>query len=322
MLLPWNVPTRSAFLCFTEGVTTNVAERGSLGSAVCVDKGYGSRSKPVRSQGELHAVTIAMLPLSMAQRQLEAALHVFNSAQRRVSPSVWHLLHYQSSANTAKLDFCSHRRQSVVMGNGKSKEETVKEKAREWQRQIRGESRRIDRDISRMRQEEEKLKKEIKTMAEKGQAASVKTLARQVVRSRKAVARLERTKCSMSAVNLHLTTAVASMSTASALKMSSGVMKEMNRLMNVPELQRTMEDMRQEMMRAEIADEMMEEGFQESDDETEIDSAVARVYEELALDKSQLLDTGAAAASPAPVATPSPEATEDPLMQRLQALQR
>lgn len=33
------------------------------------------------------------------------------------------------------------------------------------------------------------------------------------------------------------------------------------RLMNVPELQRTMEEMRQEMMRAEIADEMMEEGL-------------------------------------------------------------
>lgn len=97
-------------------------------------------------------------------------------------------------------------------------------------------------------------------------------------------------------------------------------MKEMNRLMNVPELQRTMEEMRQEMMRAEIADEMMEEGFQESDDETEIDSAVAKVYEELALDKSQLLDTGAAAA--APVATPVPETTEDPLMKRLQELQR
>lgn len=31
--------------------------------------------------------------------------------------------------------------------------------------------------------------------------------------------------------------------------------------MNVPELQRTMEEMRQEMMRAEIADEMMEEGL-------------------------------------------------------------
>lgn len=47
------------------------------------------------------------------------------------------------------------------MGTGKSKEETVKEKAREWQRQIRGESRRIERDVTRMRQEEEKLKKEI-----------------------------------------------------------------------------------------------------------------------------------------------------------------
>merc|ERR1712050_455964 len=96
----------------------------------------------------------------------------------------------------------------------------------------------------------------------------------------------------MSAVNLHLTTALASMSTASALKMSGSVMNEMNRLMNVPELQRTMEDMRQEMMRAEIVDEMMDQGFQESDDETEVDSAVAKVYEELALDTSQLLDAG------------------------------
>ena len=149
MLLQWNVPTRSAFLGFTEGARTNWwAERGSLGSAVCVDKRDGSQSKPVKScHGELHAVTVAMLPCSMAQRQREVALHVFNSAQRRVSPSVWRLLNHQSKANTAKIDFCSHRRQSasspgpakescepklvdkVVMGNGKSKEETVKEKA-------------------------------------------------------------------------------------------------------------------------------------------------------------------------------------------------
>merc|ERR1740121_3079038 len=78
-------------------------------------------------------------------------------------------------------------------------------------------------------------------MAAKGQTASVKTLAKQVVRSRKSASRLERTKCSMAAVNLHLTTAVASMSTANSLKMSSQVMKEMNKLMNVPELQQTME---------------------------------------------------------------------------------
>merc|ERR1719458_609780 len=157
-------------------------------------------------------------------------------------------------------------------------------------------------------------------MANKGQVQSVRTLAKQVVRSKKSITRLERTKCSMAAVNLHLTTAVASMSTASSLKMSAGVMKEMNRLMNVPELQRTMEEMRQEMARAEITDEMMEEGFEESDDEAEIDSEVQKVFDELALDTSQFMQAGA---TPAVQAAPAPAApADDALMKRLDALQR
>mmetsp|Transcript_83564 Transcript_83564/g.231741 ORF Transcript_83564/g.231741 Transcript_83564/m.231741 type:complete len:217 (-) Transcript_83564:88-738(-) len=216
------------------------------------------------------------------------------------------------------------------MGAGKSKEETVKEKAREWQRQIRSETRRLDRDINRIRQEEAKLKKEITAMANKGQVQSVRTLAKQVVRSKKSVTRLERTKCSMAAVNLHLTTAIASMSTASSLKMSAGVMKEMNRLMNVPELSQIMEDMRKEMARAEITDEIMEEGFEESDDEAEIDSEVQKVFDELALDTSQFMQAGAtlpagtAAAAPAAAAPPAPvpAGADDPLMERLAALQK
>merc|ERR1719499_3046093 len=134
-------------------------------------------------------------------------------------------------------------------------------------------------------------------MANKGQTQSVKTLAKQIIRSRKALGRLERTKCSMTAVNLHLTTAIASMSTATSLKMSGQVMKEMNRLMNVPELQATMEAMRTEMARAEITDEIMEEGFEESDDEAAIDTEVAKVFDELALDKSKLFADAAAASA-------------------------
>mmetsp|Transcript_58982 Transcript_58982/g.137350 ORF Transcript_58982/g.137350 Transcript_58982/m.137350 type:complete len:217 (+) Transcript_58982:134-784(+) len=216
------------------------------------------------------------------------------------------------------------------MGNGKSKEETVKEKAREWQRQIRTETRHLDRDINRIRQEEQKLKKEITAMAAKGQVQSVRALAKQVVRSKKSVTRLERTKCSMAAVNLHLTTAIASMSTASSLKMSAGVMKEMNRLMNVPELQATMEEMRKEMARAEITDEIMEEGFEESDDEAAIDSEVQKVFEELALDTSQFIQAGvtlpegtsAIPAAPTAAAAPQAIVADDPLMERLAALQK
>merc|ERR1719282_158516 len=166
-------------------------------------------------------------------------------------------------------------------------------------------------------------------MAEKGQAASVNTLARQIVRSRHAQNRLERTKCSLSAVNLNLSTAIASMTTGTSLKMSTGMMKEMNRLVKAPEMAKIMHEMQQEMMKAEIADELMEETFEQSDDEQEVDKEVRQVFDDLALDVSQFMAVaepapGVAAAAPAAKA-PAPVAVsvdDDPLLQRLQALQK
>merc|ERR1719454_986844 len=152
-----------------------------------------------------------------------------------------------------------------TLWDGKSTEERTKERAREWQRQIRMEMRHLDRDINKIRQEETKLKREIESHAKKGNLSSARTLAQQVVRSRKAIGRLERVKCSLSSVNLHLTTATATMATTTSLKMSAKVMKDMNQLMNVPEIHETMQKMRKEMAKAEIIDEMIEEGFADSD---------------------------------------------------------
>lgn len=204
------------------------------------------------------------------------------------------------------------------------KQEMMKEKAREWQRQIRTETRRIDRDIQRVQQEESRLKTEIKAMAKKGHDQGVRTLAKQVVRSRKSVQMLERTKCSMTAMSLQLTTAITSFSTAGSLKLSASMMKEMNKLANIPEMQKTMEEMRTEMARAEIADDIMQEGLEESDDEAEVDGHLERVYDELALDTSKLLGTTAptipTVATAARAGAAHQHAHEDPLTQRLQAL--
>ncbi|CAK0854125.1 unnamed protein product [Prorocentrum cordatum] len=87
----------------------------------------------------------------------------------------------------------------------------------------------------------------------------------------------------------------------------------MNRLASVPELQRTMQEMRVEMARAEVVDDMMEEFYEESDDEREIDAEVQKVMDELVLDRSQLM-AGASAGGgmrhaglpSAPVAAPPP----------------
>lgn len=190
--------------------------------------------------------------------------------------------------------------------------------AREWQRQLRTETRRLDRNIERVRDEENKLKLEIKAMAKKGEPRSVQMLAKQVIRSHKSIQRLEQTKCSMNAVNLHLASAIATMSTATALKASAEVMKDLNSLIRVPELQNTMQSMRQEMMRAEITDEILEEGFEESDDETEIDAEVSKVYEDLALDVESLFGQKMPTKA---VSVPAAQVVQDdPLMARLNAL--
>lgn len=210
------------------------------------------------------------------------------------------------------------------------------EKAREWQRQIRAEHRQLERDINKIRQEEAKLKREIQQMAAKGQTQSVQTLAKQVVSSRRSVARLEKTKCSLNALNLQLTTNIASASTASAMKLSANMMKEMNAVANVPQMQRTLEEMRTEMARAEVADEIMEEFYDQEDEEEQVDEEVQKVYDELILDKSQMLASAAATparpqaqyaapAAPEHMAPPfgyvAPQyAGNDPILQRMQAL--
>mmetsp|Transcript_104155 Transcript_104155/g.321327 ORF Transcript_104155/g.321327 Transcript_104155/m.321327 type:complete len:95 (+) Transcript_104155:2-286(+) len=93
------------------------------------------------------------------------------------------------------------------------------------------------------------------------------------------------------------------------------------------------------MAKAQIADEVMEEGFSDPEDETEIDSELRKVYDEVALDASLIIGAGpsggtgqaahsAAAAqqayAPSPFSTippgdPSLE-QDDPLRQRLEAL--
>merc|ERR1712217_975679 len=102
----------------------------------------------------------------------------------------------------------------------------------------------------------------------------VQMLAKQIVKSRRAVARMEGTKCSMNALQLNLTSAIASASSAGALQMSAEMMKEMNQVMNVPALQQTMREMQLEMAKAEMADEIMEDGFAQPEDEAEADTEV------------------------------------------------
>eukprot|EP00928_Gymnodinium_smaydae_P012671 TRINITY_DN14602_c0_g3_i1.p2 TRINITY_DN14602_c0_g3~~TRINITY_DN14602_c0_g3_i1.p2 ORF type:complete len:189 (+),score=53.86 TRINITY_DN14602_c0_g3_i1:135-701(+) len=168
------------------------------------------------------------------------------------------------------------------MGN-KNSALDAKIKAKEWQYKLKTEVKHLDREIKKIEVEEGRLRKEISAQAQKGNVDAVQMLARSIVRSRKAVARLEKTKTSMHAVNLNLSTSIATMSTSSALRISADSMRKMNEIARLPELNDSMEAMRREMARCAEADEFVEEAFKDEGEEVEAASEVQKVLEEMAL---------------------------------------
>lgn len=171
------------------------------------------------------------------------------------------------------------------MGNQQNKMINAKLKAKEWQWKLEQEAKTLDREIKKIQKSEEKLRKEIADQAAKGNVSSVQLLAKSVVKSRKTVQRLERTKVSLYGVKLQLDTSIATMSTAMSLRLSSDLMMQMNAIARTPEISQTMEVMRREMAKCADAEDRMEEALMMDGEEEDAAVEVQRVLEEMALDQ-------------------------------------
>lgn len=170
----------------------------------------------------------------------------------------------------------------------------AKLKAREWQWQLKMETKTLEREIKKIQVDETKLKKKIATEAKKGNTEHIQQLARSIVRSRQAVARLEKAKASMNDITLQLTTAIASISMKSAMRVSLDAMRDMNGSGHAREIETTMEQMRREMAYSSEVDNCVEEAFHEEEAEEEAAIEVQRVLEELELDQLGLLASSGA----------------------------
>ncbi|EOD31511.1 hypothetical protein EMIHUDRAFT_253522, partial [Emiliania huxleyi CCMP1516] len=73
-----------------------------------------------------------------------------------------------------------------------------------WKKEMRSESRKLDRQILKIQREEEKIKRSVKEAAKRGDTASCKTYAKEIVRSRKAVTRLHTSKAQMNSVVMQM----------------------------------------------------------------------------------------------------------------------
>ncbi|CAJ1351745.1 unnamed protein product [Effrenium voratum] len=180
-----------------------------------------------------------------------------------------------------------------LFGKGHTQEaqqDSAKEMVREWQRNLRSEARGVDRSIRKIEQEEDKIRKEVKDMAAKGgDPKSIHMLAKSLVRSGKAKARLYTSRSIMQSAVSELETTAATMRLSDSMSKSAEVMKQINSLSKIPEMEESISTMRREMMRAGLIEELMDEGMEAMDGpemEEEAEAEVDKVLDDLAIDAS------------------------------------
>jgi charged multivesicular body protein 3 len=161
---------------------------------------------------------------------------------------------------------------------------TPEEEVKQWTRSLRSEQRKIEMQITKIRREEAKTKMAMKQAAKQGDEVAVRMLAKEMIRSRKAVNRMYASKAQMNSVAMQLQNQVSQLKMTGSLKKSGEIMKEMNNLVKVKEVQQSMMAMSREMAKAGLIEETMNETIDSALDDdisdTELEDEVNKVVME------------------------------------------
>ncbi|PKA48245.1 Vacuolar protein sorting-associated protein 24 like 1 [Apostasia shenzhenica] len=154
---------------------------------------------------------------------------------------------------------------------------TPQQQLRDWQRRLRQECRYIERQI---RGNHFSLKA-IRDAAKRSDMVSAKTLAKEIVRSRKAVNRLHENKAQLNSISMHLGEIVATARTVGHLSKSAEVMKLVNSLMKAPEVASTMQEFSKEMTKAGVIEEMVNDAVDSALDPEDIEEETEEEVEKV-----------------------------------------
>ena len=206
---------------------------------------------------------------------------------------------------------------------------TAKEVSKGVKKDVKRSQRDIEREISSLEREEKNLIVEIKKSAQRGNDASTKVLAKQLVGLRKQRERMISSKAHIGAVGMRATAMAANAAVCEAVEKSAGAMSQVNAAVNPAQIASQMKEFQKQSEIMNMSEEMMDESlidmFDGEEDEAEADGVVDKVLAEIGLD----LDGKLADAPTAPVQQAEPQVAEpeapadesvDELFSRLKAL--
>lgn len=159
---------------------------------------------------------------------------------------------------------------------------------------IRSNTRKLDRDMNQLKVLDQKTRQYILAASKRGQrnpsqakqaAQESRTFAKELIRIRKQSSRLATSKAQLQSVQMQVNEAFSVRKIEGSIKASTGIMKDVNTLVRLPELTGTMRELSQELMKAGIIEEMVGDSLPDDDllegEDEEAESEVDKVLGEI-----------------------------------------
>ncbi|XP_046334017.1 charged multivesicular body protein 2a-like [Haliotis rufescens] len=215
------------------------------------------------------------------------------------------------------------------------RKKTPEELLRQNQRALNKAMRDLDRERSKMEQQEKKVIADIKKMAKQGQMDAVKVMAKDLVRTRRYVKKFITMRANIQAVSLKIQTLKSNNAMAQAMKGVTKAMATMNKQLKLPQIQKIMMEFEKQSEIMDMKEEMMSDAIDDAlgdeEDEEESDAIVSQVLDELGLQMADELSglptanqtlTVGAAKQPQAAAAADVSAADADLEARLNNLKR
>merc|ERR1719158_1736873 len=134
---------------------------------------------------------------------------------------------------------------------------SLKEQLRANKRMINRAIREIDRERNTLEREQAKLTKDIKKMAKQNQMSAVRIMAKDLVRTKGYITKFYNMRSQLQAVNLRLQTMKTTEQMGRAMGGVTKAMKSMNKAMDMPGLQKIMQEFAMQNEKMEMTEETM-----------------------------------------------------------------
>lgn len=165
---------------------------------------------------------------------------------------------------------------------------------------MRSNTRKLDRDLQNLKGLEAKTRSLILAASKRAQrnpsqakqaAQETRIFARELIRVRRQEQRLATSKATLQSVGMQVNEAFAMRKIEGSIKNSTGIMKDVNTLVRLPELTGTMRELSQELVRAGIIEEMVGDSLPDNEllegEDDEAEAEVDKVLGEVLKDRVQ-----------------------------------